>query len=152
MYYQIQDYIDSLNEDYEMLRNEYSVTEIFNETVHFLDWFFPYWKTNQGLGNGAPEFVLTTIRSIEDHFYDSSQLEGLTNLYLEITEAYQTSKSFFIDGFTSSCHTELGSLSDDEFENLFGKLPDKMSKTEYDDVWDLYVQEKSLLVPYNFDF
>lgn len=152
MYYQIQQYIDALNDDYEILRNEYSGTELFTEVIHFLDWFFPNWKTNRGLGEGAPEFVLTTIRSTEDHFYDSSQMEALRNLYLEIIDAYPTSKSFFNDGFTQSCHTHLGDLSDDEFEDLFGKLPEDMSKIEFEDAWDSYIKEKSLLVSYCFEF
>ena len=79
-----------IDEDYQILQNEYSGTEQLHEVLHFLDLAFPEWKTHKGLGAGAPEFVLWVINHTSETCHTYSMREYLKLLYTEIADTYES--------------------------------------------------------------
>lgn len=152
MYHQVQEYIDSLNEDYELIRNEYADTELFKEIIHCLNWLFPNWKTNANLGHGAPEFVLTTIHQIEDSFNNDRQVNWLKALYDEILDTYTDSKNFYFTDFQNQCHQAITNMSDDEFLDFYGKEEESCSDMDLEHSYYLYKEQRLNMTPYDFFF
>ncbi|TVZ23759.1 hypothetical protein JM84_2713 [Dokdonia sp. Hel_I_63] len=149
--FQLDEYVDSLNEDYELIMNEYSGTELFSEIIHALNWLFPDWKMNKELGCGAPEFVLSVIHNTEEIFESSCQKEFLKFLYDHITDCYDSSRIFYNDSFKMKCNNILANLTEDEFEREFGMLESKMTKKEICKSFEIFQKKLSNDIAYHFE-
>ena len=148
--FQLEEFVASLNEDYEMIMNEYSGTELFSEVIHALNWLFPDWKMNKELGESSPEFVLTIIHAVEDCYEESLQIEWLILLYDEILELYPKTKLFHKDSFEQQISNEIFNLSEDEFCDYFGKDESEMTADEIDVALASYEEDRLSLSPFSF--
>lgn len=150
---EIQDYHDHLDQhqDYITLMEEYSHLEIYKETIHFMDIAFPNWTTNRGIGFWAAEFVLTSIQNLE-HLYNetnSSSFETLKELYLNLVDDYENSKSQFSFAISNKI------LKDFELEyNVLLDENEQLPKNDfnalYDDIFNSYKIKTLNKITYNF--
>jgi hypothetical protein len=104
-------------EQYYKVMNEYSATELFKETIHFMNMSFPEWKTNRGIGFSAAEFILHCMEFLSQCAMDKKDeefnLESLKTLYLSVAEDYQRFRtgyqfifsSFALEKFTTEYAT-----------------------------------------------
>ena len=142
----ISDYIDhqEKNRDYIQLIEEYSNTEIYKETIHFMNWFYPEWNSNYGIGQYAAEFILTTIENVKSsEVYNSdSTFLFLKELYSEIVDGYKECKKVckfslseriyqnFIEKHNDE--SELNNLSELKYNQLYNEFSaSEMKKTCY---------------------
>lgn len=130
-----------LDDEYEIIRSDYSGTELLSEVVHCLDWLFPAWKTNAGLGESAPEFVLSILRLTEDTFNVGSQSEWLHHIYEEVLDVYSTSRELNLFVFKEKCNDKIMNMSDDEFLKTFGKEERDMTSMELSNAFESYQNE-----------
>ncbi|OXB08408.1 hypothetical protein B0A81_08815 [Flavobacterium plurextorum] len=134
-------------EQYYKLMNEYSGTELFKETIHFMNMSFPEWKTNRGIGFSAAEFILHCMEFLNQCTMDKKDedfnLESLKTIYLSVAEDYQRFKteyqflfsSFALEKFTAEYENEIEDeyLTDFRYNNLFDTfLNQEIEKMTYD--------------------
>lgn len=114
-------------EQYYKLMNEYSGTELFKETIHFMNISFPEWKTNRGLGFTSVEFVRHCIDFLS--LCNLKKNDGVLNLcslktiYLSLAEDYERFRieyqtiflSFALEKFIAEYEDEI----EDEYLNDF---------------------------------
>jgi len=141
-----------IDEDYQILQNEYSGTEQLHEILHFLDLAFPEWKTNEGLGVGAPEFVLWVVNHTIEACHTNSMREYLKLLYIEIADSYQTSKEFHTNSFKENCYCDFIQMDDDLFFEKFETDFESLSDFQIDDLFKKYHSDKLTQEPFNFKF
>lgn len=117
----LEDYIDFQNkhEDYILLMEEYSRTQLFKETILFLNEAFPDWKTNKGIGSWAAEFVLHIINSNEYlEFEDSYSKEKFKDLYEDIVFTYETFKLNYQFHLLTIIDQKVEEIYEEEFYDL----------------------------------
>ncbi len=146
------DQLRMIDEDYLLIQQEYSPTEVFLEITGFLNLAFPSWKLNSGLGAGASEFMLRFINQYEYDFYEINQREALINLYLDIAEQYSISREFFYGAFVNLSSKEVVEMSPDEFELYFDKDLDAITDGELDQCFTRYLNDHLNLAPFTFEF
>lgn len=137
-------------EQYYKLMNEYSGTELFKETIHFMNISFPEWKTNRGIGFSAVEFILHCMEFLNQCTMDKKEeefnLESLKTLYLSVAEDYQRFKTEYqfifsssvLDKFTTVYEVEIG----DEY----------LTEFMYNCLYDSFLKQELEKVIYNFEY
>lgn len=135
-------------EQYYKLMNEYSGTELFQETIHFMNISFPEWKTNQGIGFSAAEFILHCMEFLSQCTMDKKDeefnLESLKTLYQSVAEDYLRFKieyqfifsAFALDKFITEYENEI----EDEFLTAF----------RYNGLFDAFLKQEFEKVTYDF--
>lgn len=132
---------------YNKLMDEYSGTELFKETIHFIEMSFPEWKTNRGIGFSAAEFILHCMEFLSQCTMDKKDkefdLDSLKTLYLSVAEDYQRFKieykfifsSFALEKFTAEYADKIEDeyLTDFRYNNLYESfLNQELEKVTYD--------------------
>jgi hypothetical protein len=128
----LEDFVDFQNEheDYILLMEEYSNTELFKETILFLDIAFPEWKTNNGVGSSAAEFVLNIMNENENlAFEDSFSKDKFKELYEDIVFLYKVYKENFKSQLLTIINNKVNLLYEEEFEILENDV--KISAKDY---------------------
>lgn len=139
------------HKDYYTLMEEYKGTELFYETLHFMDLAFPEWKSNKGIGTWAGEFVLLIIENNEylDDREEYTFKEMLTNLYIDLADRYSDMQVEYRFAFDDRIISQFN--NDKEFElNEKEHLPFKEYSVFYDMLFLEYKNEKLEKVTYNF--
>jgi len=126
---------------YEELTDIYSSSEVYKEIIHFMDLAFPEWNSNYGIGKWAPEFINSTIESLDflPEFSKDTSLNNLTAIYAELIdsyhsykESYQKTLSIIIDHeFNLDYELEFINLEDDEITQLFNDFKTNKMKLIY---------------------
>ncbi|WP_196887453.1 hypothetical protein [Aureivirga sp. CE67] len=126
------DYIQfcSSNSDLKTIKEKYVNTEIYEEVVHFLNWFYPEWKTRAGLGYWSPEFILDIIVENEQIFNnkDFERIDKLHHIYKYTSLAYLKSKENYKHVFKSWCLKKFYATKNDIVEYLSTENRKKMFK------------------------
>jgi len=110
----LEDFVDFQNEheDYILLMEEYSNTELFKEIILYLDKKYPEWKTNKGVGFWSAEFVLSIINQNEYlEIEGNSNKEKLKDLHTDI--------EFNYNSFQSSYQIEIPQTITNEVEKIY---------------------------------
>ena len=139
------DYKESIEfcEDYCNLMQQYCDKEIFNECIHFLDLAFPKWKTNEGLGYRAAEFLLHIIEHSESMLNGKFKKEDLTVLYLEINDTYPQ--------FFRNFQTDFELYALDKFNLIYCDFDDvETSEKDYEVQLNQFTAAIKKSVHYNF--
>ncbi|MFH6998888.1 hypothetical protein ACHRVZ_13200 [Flavobacterium sp. FlaQc-57] len=129
--------------------NEYSGTELFKETIHFMNIFFPEWKTNRGIGFSAAEFILHCIEFLSqcNLRIDNKELnhESLKTLYLSVAEDYQRFKTEYQFIFSSFALEKFTTEYADEIEDEY------ITDFRYNDLYDSFFNQELEKVTYDFE-
>ena len=115
----LEDFVVNGHEDYILLMEEYSNTELFKETILFLDIAFSEWKTNKGVGSFAAEFVLNIMNENGYLEFESSfNKDKFKNLYEDIVFTYGIYKEGFDFQLLAIINKKVDIIYEEEFENL----------------------------------
>lgn len=138
----------STMEQYYKLMHEYSGTELFKEIINFMDLSFPEWKTNQGIGFSAAEFILHCIEFLGrcNLSIDNEELnyESLKTLYLSVAEDYQRFKTEYQFIFSSFALEKFTSEYADEIEDEY------LTDFRYNYLYDTFLNHQLEKVIYDF--
>lgn len=144
----ISNYIDhqEKNRDYIQLIEEYSNTEMYNEIIHFMNWFYPEWNSNYGIGEIAPEFILTAIQNLDflGNFNEENTFENLKAVYLELADSYPKSKDWYQSNISERIYNKFNEAYPDESEL------DELSQTEYDELYNEFSKNEMNKILYKF--
>ena len=152
MHYQIQEYIDELNEDYEFIRQSYAGSELLDEMIHCLNWLHPNWNTNRALGTGAAEFILSIIYMVEDSYHEDKQGVWLELMYACVGDAYPNAEAFYSSNFSDKCHWEIMQFTDEEFLGFYGVALASCSNEDFDKAHDKFYNMHVNEAPLDFKF
>jgi len=134
------------NEDYELLREEYEGTQVYEDFVSFMDFLNPDWRKEKELGEWAPEFCLNYIQQyenlLEDEDIQISFKSWLAEQYKEISEEYDNSKSRYQTVRLQNLH----SVIDQEIEANV----DELTQVEYDRQFELLLKKDDERTYLNF--
>lgn len=129
--------------------NEHSVTELFKETIHFMDISFPEWKTNRGIGFSAAEFILHCIEFLSQcnlgKQNDELNLKSLKTLYLSVAEDYQRLKTEYQFIFSSFALEKFTIEYEYEIEDKY------LTDFRYNELYDTFFNEELGKVTYSFE-
>ncbi|MFH6967447.1 hypothetical protein [Flavobacterium sp. FlaQc-28] len=135
-------------EQYYKLMNEYSGTELFKETIHFMNMSFPEWKTNRGIGFSAAEFILHCMEFLNQCTMDKKDedfnLESLKTIYLSVAEDYQRFKTEYKFIFSSFALKKFATEYADEIEDKY------LTDFRYSDLFDAFFKQEIEIVTYDF--
>ncbi|RXG16555.1 hypothetical protein [Leeuwenhoekiella aestuarii] len=131
-----QETIQDVNPYYDQISYNYSGSVQLEEILHFLDLAFPKWKTNGGLGEFAPEFVIWILDHSSESYHNDSFFDFLKFVYFEIAEEYpkyEESQAFSFDlecieYFPEESEAFYEALSEDEYKAQLEKY--KASRRE----------------------
>lgn len=121
-------YTEENSNDFMILQMEYSNTELYKEIIAFMNVAFPLWNTFEGIGNCAPQFILSTIQNLDyiDELNDKTLAliyEDISSSYIDTLKFYQIEKnSRCLDMFSSFCFNndlDTDEWSDYEYELKF---------------------------------
>lgn len=137
-------------EQYYKLMNEYSGTELFKETIHFMDMSFPEWKTNRGIGFSAAEFILHCMEFLSQCTMgkkdEEFNLESLNTLYLSVAEDYQRFRTEYQFIFSSFALEKFTDEYADEIEDEY------LTEFRYNDLYDNFLNQELEKVTYDFEY
>lgn len=115
-------------------------SEMYKETVLFLDSYNPDWRKNSELGYYAAELILWLIGMYEDTYHDDEKPypQRLALLYEEIANEYERIKSFNQEAVMN----ELEKSFDTRFEEVLNASNLVETDPDYDKKYEkLYEQE-----------
>lgn len=141
-------------ESYNALMNEYSGTEIFKEAILFMDEAFPDWKTNNGVGTWAADFMyisLDNLAHLKNTKNKYSSLVILKSIYEELAFNYQRMKASYALAILDLIIRDFDIENEDfDFENrhLFVENYTALYKMQLDDFKKEYLKK----VTFDFDF
>lgn len=130
---------------------EYSNTELFKEIIHFIDIKYPEWKTNNGIGFWAGEFVCTVILNNE-YLQDRDEYsfrEMCETLYKELDVHYNKTKSSFDFIYKDVLFRDFEIKYDEELEEN-EHLSEAEYSVFYDNLYADFKKEHLKIVTYNF--
>jgi hypothetical protein len=134
---------------YYRVMNEYSGTELFKEIIHFMEMSFPEWKSNNGIGFCAPEFILNSIEflteCISEQRHEDLRLKSLKLLYVSVAEDYERFKIEYKSIFLSIVLVKFNEKFEEELEDEF------LSDFRYNDLYDTFLKKELEKVAYNFN-
>ncbi|MFH6964695.1 hypothetical protein ACHRVK_10030 [Flavobacterium plurextorum] len=137
-------------EEYNKLMDEYSRTELFKETIHFMDMSFPEWKTNRGIGFSSAEFILHCMEFLSQCTLDKKNeefnLESLKTLYLSVAEDYQRFKTEYQFIFSSFALEKFTAKFASEIENEY------LTDFRYNNLYNSFLNQELEKVTYNFEY
>ena len=141
-----------LHEDYFLLMEEYSGTELYKEIIEFMYLAFPEWTSNKGIGTWAAEFVLAAMQNLEYLYDDDKHItkeNTFKDLYLTLVDDFNDFKSSYTFSFQDRV------LND--FENEYTEflednehLPETDFKALYNELYNKFYEVQSKKVIYNF--
>jgi hypothetical protein len=138
-----------MNEDYELLKEEYQGTQVYEDFVSFMDFLNPDWRKEKELGEWAPEFCLGYIHEFESVQEEADDADTkisfkawLAQQYLDICERYADSKN----GYQSVRLQNLYSEIDQEIEANDNEL----TQAEYDLRFELLRKKDDEKIYLNF--
>ena len=123
-----QETIQDVNPFYDQILYNYSGSVQLEEIFHFLDLAFPKWKTNGGLGEFAPEFVIWLLEHTSESFQNDSFFDFLKFLYFEIAEEYLK----YEESQTYSFDIECINYFPEDSETFYEALSDLQYKIEFE--------------------
>lgn len=134
--------------EYNNLINEHSESELFIETIHFMNLSFPEWKTNRGIGFSAVEFILHCIDYLSlcplEKRDNELNYNSLKTLYLSVAEDYKRFKKEYQYIFSTFAlekfHDEYESELDDEY----------LTDYRYNDLYNAFLNQELEKVTYDF--
>ena len=133
---------------YYNLMDEYSGTELFNETMHFMDLSFPEWKTNRGIGFTSVEFISHCMAFLSECNLEKREnelnRESLKTLYLSLAEDYARFKTEYQFIFSSLVLEKFHAEYEDELEDEY------LTDFRYNDLYDTFLNQELVKVTYDF--
>jgi hypothetical protein len=123
-------YTEENSNDFMILQTEYINTELYKEIIAFMNVAFPLWNTFEGIGNCAPQFILSTLQNLDyiDELNDKTLTliyEDISSSYIETLKFHQIDKnSRYLNMFSSFCFNndlDTDEWSDYEYELKFQK-------------------------------
>lgn len=144
----IDEYIDftDKNCDYIDLLENYSRTEIYFEIVHFMNWFYPEWNSNYGIGEVSAEFILTAIQNLEflENFNKKTTFKNLKAIYLELAHSYSESKAWYQSTISERIYNKFNKTYPDEFDL------NELSEIEYEELYNEFSAKEMINTYYKF--
>lgn len=134
------------NKDYNELLENHSHTELYFEMIHFMALAFPNWNSNYGIGEIAPEFILTSIQNLDfvEDFNEGNTFENLKAIYFELVDNYPKSKSWYQSHVSEKIYNKFNEAFPDESEL------DELSKTDYDKLYNEFSKNEMSKILYEF--
>jgi len=151
MYEEAQDFLDNFHHDYENILHNYISTPLCQEIMHGLDWLFPKWKTNMGLGDNAPEFILTIYYELEHDIYSLPQRTFLDMLYANLSASYPESQAYNSAQFKELSEDKIYAMGEDEFYSYFKKDISSCTHDDLERAAQLYIEARGDDVPFSFE-
>ncbi|MEE9348903.1 MAG: hypothetical protein V3U80_02535 [Flavobacteriaceae bacterium] len=140
--------------DYHDLMNIHFNTEVFADVIDFIDLAFPKWRTHEGLGIFAPEFLKEIIESFQ-YSTDENETskEKLEHLYSEITYSYIDKEYWNKDWTFKLINKKIELDHDEELYDLErdGNIPSVDYVAFIKILQEKYMEEYHPIIPYNFD-
>ena len=109
-----------------------------------MNWFYPNWNSNYGIGDYAAEFILTSVENVKSsEIYNSeSTFLFLKELYSEILDSYEECKKVYEFSLSERIYqsfmdkyndvSELDNLSEIKYNQLYNTFSsNEMKKTYY---------------------
>ena len=140
--------------DYHYLMNIHFNTEVFIDVINFMDLAFPKWRTHEGLGIFAPEFLKEIIESfLYSTDENDTPKEKLEHLYDLITDRYIDVKSWNNGWTYKLINKKIEIDHDEEIYDL--ERDSSISSKDYmafiNILREKYTEEYYTIIPYNFD-
>lgn len=150
MRYQAEEFLDNLEKhsDYYQVMSQYHDTELFCETIQFMESAFPEWRTNKGLGYSAAEFMLhcmdfLSLTNLEKRDNDLNH-KSLKTVYLSVAEDYERFKRNYESAFLSSVLQKFHAEYENELEDEY------LTDYRYNDLYDTFLKQELEKVTYDF--
>ena len=129
-------------------------TEVFKDIIDFMDLAFPKWRTHEGLGIFAPEFLQEIIESFSYSTDENDTTkEKLEHLYSEIADRYADQESWNREWTRKLINKKIEIDHDEELYDL--ERDSSLSSKDYvafiKILREKYTEEYQTIIPYNFN-
>ncbi|WP_397364507.1 hypothetical protein [Olleya sp. R77988] len=144
-YDSIYDYRET-HSDFRELICEHQGTELYQEIIHYMNWLYPKWNSNLGIGYGASEFILTAIQNLEgiSDFSSENRQTNLETLYEQLSFWYARTKEWYQSTLKENMYDKF-KASFIDFEYL-----DDICDFEHDKLYSAFVKKEMSKIYYEF--